>query len=78
MRNRKGRGNCKNNSALLMLFVRKLCASTDLQKQQREKIVKIRKEMNGQENVDKGCALITVAIVLKEWHDAFDIPNLAL
>ncbi|CAN6834726.1 unnamed protein product [Brassica oleracea var. botrytis] len=41
MRNRKGRGNCKNNSALLMLFVRKLCASTDLQKQQREKIVKI-------------------------------------
>ncbi|CAN6924305.1 unnamed protein product [Brassica oleracea] len=24
-----------------MLFVRKLCASTDLQKQQREKIVKI-------------------------------------
>ncbi|CAN6937862.1 unnamed protein product [Brassica oleracea] len=40
MRNRKGRGNCKNNSALLMLFVRKLCASTDLQKQQREKVPK--------------------------------------
>ncbi|CAN7066933.1 unnamed protein product [Brassica rapa subsp. trilocularis] len=67
-----------------MFFARKLCASTDLQKQ-REKVVRRRKEMNGQENADKGWGSCgddvdkwQVVIVLKEWHDAFDMPNLAL
>ncbi|CAN7114545.1 unnamed protein product [Brassica rapa subsp. narinosa] len=56
----------------------KLCASTDLQKQQREKVPKEQMEPKLNSKNSYMYVYWQVVIVLKEWHDAFDIPNLAL